>query len=110
MEVFMITLHSLLGIYPCLQSYNSWDYSELDPERFRREKIILQRRLLKSKVPLVDLGPLYSCHTPATIQLGQGRAWQARALVLAGSLSHSPKLATNMTEMLSLRNSRVSMT
>ncbi|XP_022280139.2 protein FAM227A isoform X11 [Canis lupus baileyi] len=37
------------GIYPCLQSYNSWDYSELDPERFRREKIILQRRLLKKR-------------------------------------------------------------
>uniref|UniRef100_A0A8C8WN40 Family with sequence similarity 227 member A n=1 Tax=Panthera leo TaxID=9689 RepID=A0A8C8WN40_PANLE len=36
------------GIYPCLQSYNSWDYSELDPERFRREELILQRkRLLK---------------------------------------------------------------
>ncbi|CAK7296404.1 Protein FAM227A [Vulpes lagopus] len=37
------------GIYPCLQSYNSWDYSELDPERFRREKIILQRKLLKKR-------------------------------------------------------------
>ncbi|XP_030874137.1 protein FAM227A, partial [Leptonychotes weddellii] len=37
------------GIYPCLQSYNSWDYSELDPERFRREKLILQRRLLKKR-------------------------------------------------------------
>ncbi|XP_044082448.1 protein FAM227A isoform X1 [Neovison vison] len=37
------------GIYPCLQSYNSWNYSELDPERFRREKLILQRRLLKKR-------------------------------------------------------------
>ncbi|KAF3814406.1 hypothetical protein GH733_017564 [Mirounga leonina] len=37
------------GIYPCLQSYNSWDYSELDPERFRREKLILQRRPLKKR-------------------------------------------------------------
>ncbi|XP_040346755.1 protein FAM227A isoform X4 [Herpailurus yagouaroundi] len=38
------------GIYPCLQSYNSWDYSELDPERFRREELILQRkRLLKRR-------------------------------------------------------------
>uniref|UniRef100_A0A8C9K969 Family with sequence similarity 227 member A n=1 Tax=Panthera tigris altaica TaxID=74533 RepID=A0A8C9K969_PANTA len=52
------------GIYPCLQSYNSWDYSELDPERFRREELILQRkRLLKSKVPLVDFSPLWPCHT-----------------------------------------------
>ncbi|XP_039102023.1 protein FAM227A [Hyaena hyaena] len=38
------------GIYPCLQSYNSWDYSELDPERSRREELILQRkRLLKRR-------------------------------------------------------------
>ncbi|XP_043418530.1 protein FAM227A [Prionailurus bengalensis] len=38
------------GIYPCLQSYNSWEYSELDPERFRREELILQRkRLLKRR-------------------------------------------------------------
>uniref|UniRef100_A0A8C8WN27 Family with sequence similarity 227 member A n=1 Tax=Panthera leo TaxID=9689 RepID=A0A8C8WN27_PANLE len=52
------------GIYPCLQSYNSWDYSELDPERFRREELILQRkRLLKSKVPLVDFSPQWPCHT-----------------------------------------------
>ncbi|XP_029811146.1 protein FAM227A isoform X2 [Suricata suricatta] len=38
------------GIYPCLQSYNSWDYSELDPERFQREELILQRkRMLKRR-------------------------------------------------------------
>ncbi|XP_008565124.1 PREDICTED: protein FAM227A [Galeopterus variegatus] len=34
------------GTYPCPQSYNSWDYSELDPERFRREELLLQRRKL----------------------------------------------------------------
>ncbi|XP_070455277.1 protein FAM227A isoform X1 [Equus przewalskii] len=34
------------GIYPCPQSYNSWDYSELDPERFRREELMLHRRTL----------------------------------------------------------------
>ena len=74
MEVFTIRLHSLLGIYPCLQSYNSWDYSELDPERFRREELILQRkRLLKSKVPLVDFSPLWPCHTqPYPVEAGQG--------------------------------------
>ncbi|KAI4586156.1 hypothetical protein MJG53_003943 [Ovis ammon polii x Ovis aries] len=27
-------------------SYNSWDYSKLDPERFRREELMLQRRRL----------------------------------------------------------------
>uniref|UniRef100_A0A8C5NWJ5 Family with sequence similarity 227, member A n=1 Tax=Jaculus jaculus TaxID=51337 RepID=A0A8C5NWJ5_JACJA len=32
------------GTYPCPQSYNSWDYSELDPERFRTEELILQRK------------------------------------------------------------------
>ncbi|XP_017172274.1 protein FAM227A isoform X11 [Mus musculus] len=36
------------GMYPCLQSYNNWDYSELDPERFRQEELMLQSsRLLK---------------------------------------------------------------
>ncbi|XP_073940988.1 protein FAM227A [Castor canadensis] len=34
----------IAGTYPCPQSYNSWDYSELDPERFRREELMLQRR------------------------------------------------------------------
>ncbi|XP_058424341.1 protein FAM227A isoform X2 [Diceros bicornis minor] len=34
------------GIYPCPESYNSWNYSELDPERFRREELLLQRRRL----------------------------------------------------------------
>ncbi|XP_007454170.1 PREDICTED: putative uncharacterized protein LOC388900 [Lipotes vexillifer] len=40
------------GIYPCPHSYNSWDYSKLDPERFRREELMLQRkRLLKGDTP-----------------------------------------------------------
>nr|XP_019590120.1 PREDICTED: protein FAM227A [Rhinolophus sinicus] len=34
------------GIYPCPQNYNSWDYSELDPERFRRQELMLQRKKL----------------------------------------------------------------
>ncbi|XP_072829627.1 protein FAM227A isoform X3 [Vicugna pacos] len=38
------------GIYPCPQGYNSWDYSNLDPERFRREELVWQRnRLLKGR-------------------------------------------------------------
>uniref|UniRef100_A0A8C0JNF8 Family with sequence similarity 227 member A n=1 Tax=Canis lupus dingo TaxID=286419 RepID=A0A8C0JNF8_CANLU len=42
-----LLLHEFKSHYEeaLLKSYNSWDYSELDPERFRREKIILQRRL-----------------------------------------------------------------
>ncbi|KAM6162609.1 protein FAM227A [Erethizon dorsatum] len=36
----------IAGTYPCPQSYTSWDYSELDPERFRREELMLQRRHL----------------------------------------------------------------
>ncbi|XP_023421106.1 protein FAM227A [Cavia porcellus] len=32
------------GMYPCLQSYHSWDYSVLDPERFRVEELISQKR------------------------------------------------------------------
>ncbi|XP_032122603.1 protein FAM227A isoform X4 [Sapajus apella] len=37
------------GTYPCPQSYDSWDYSELDPERFRREELMSQRRLRKGR-------------------------------------------------------------
>lgn len=85
----MILLHSLLGIYPCLQSYNSWDYSELDPERFRREELILQRkRLLKSKVPLVDLGP----RGPATSSLSSSWGRAGIEVLGPGSLSCSPHL------------------
>ncbi|XP_075863948.1 protein FAM227A [Microcebus murinus] len=32
------------GIYPRLQIYENWDYSELDPERFWREELLLQRK------------------------------------------------------------------
>ncbi|XP_071075166.1 protein FAM227A [Dasypus novemcinctus] len=34
------------GIYPCPQSYENWNYSELDPERSRREELMSQRRRL----------------------------------------------------------------
>uniref|UniRef100_A0A2K6RS28 Family with sequence similarity 227 member A n=1 Tax=Rhinopithecus roxellana TaxID=61622 RepID=A0A2K6RS28_RHIRO len=34
------------GTYPSPQSYDSWNYSELDPERFRREELMLHRRRL----------------------------------------------------------------
>uniref|UniRef100_A0A2K5PIW9 Family with sequence similarity 227 member A n=1 Tax=Cebus imitator TaxID=2715852 RepID=A0A2K5PIW9_CEBIM len=37
------------GTYPCPQSFDSWDYSELDPERFRREELMSQRRLRKGR-------------------------------------------------------------
>ncbi|XP_071465368.1 LOW QUALITY PROTEIN: protein FAM227A [Marmota flaviventris] len=36
----------MTGTYPRPQGYKSWDYSELDPERFRREELILQRKRL----------------------------------------------------------------
>uniref|UniRef100_A0A8C5XDP4 Family with sequence similarity 227 member A n=1 Tax=Microcebus murinus TaxID=30608 RepID=A0A8C5XDP4_MICMU len=42
--VSILTLDSLLGIYPRLQIYENWDYSELDPERFWREELLLQRK------------------------------------------------------------------
>uniref|UniRef100_A0A2K5DVS3 Family with sequence similarity 227 member A n=1 Tax=Aotus nancymaae TaxID=37293 RepID=A0A2K5DVS3_AOTNA len=35
------------GTYPCPQSYDSWDYSELDPEQFHREELMSQRRRLR---------------------------------------------------------------
>uniref|UniRef100_A0A8D2D2A2 Family with sequence similarity 227 member A n=1 Tax=Sciurus vulgaris TaxID=55149 RepID=A0A8D2D2A2_SCIVU len=36
----------MAGTYPRPHGYNSWDYSELDPERFRREELISQRKRL----------------------------------------------------------------
>uniref|UniRef100_A0A8D2KP49 Family with sequence similarity 227 member A n=1 Tax=Urocitellus parryii TaxID=9999 RepID=A0A8D2KP49_UROPR len=51
-----------------LKGYKSWDYSELDPERFRREELILQRkRLAKGKIPV--MGP---SATPSTIYGDRG--------------------------------------
>lgn len=67
-EVFIITLDSLVGTYPCPQSYSNWDYSKLDPERFRREELILQRkRQLKGKPPAGDFHPLCPLTHLATI-------------------------------------------
>ncbi|XP_012669584.1 protein FAM227A [Otolemur garnettii] len=43
----------IAGICPCLQSYNNWDYSELDPERFRTEELLLQRKKMMKKPTLV---------------------------------------------------------
>ncbi|MEJ1271510.1 family with sequence similarity 227 member A [Cricetulus griseus] len=37
------------GTYPCPQSYDSWDYSELDPERFRREEMLQSSRLIRDQ-------------------------------------------------------------
>ncbi|ELK10226.1 hypothetical protein PAL_GLEAN10002046 [Pteropus alecto] len=38
------------GIHPCPQSYNSWDYSKLDPERFRREKLCQRKTLINKRL------------------------------------------------------------
>lgn len=65
-EGFIMTLGSLLGICPCPQSYTSWDYSKLDPERFRRQELMLQRRLIKGEAAYGHLSPLPRPH-PATI-------------------------------------------
>ncbi|XP_045443372.1 protein FAM227A [Pipistrellus kuhlii] len=47
------------GISPSPLSYDSWDYSNLDPERFRRERLISRKtRQNKGEVPLMDFGPL----------------------------------------------------
>ena len=86
--VFMITVNSFLGIYPCPQSYNSWDYSKLDPERFRREELMLQRRL-KGKVPARAYHP--QCPLP------QAAPTQSRQLLCcAKSLQLCPTLCDPM--------------
>lgn len=56
-EVLILPLDSVLGIQPCPQSYNSWDYSKLDPERFRREKLCRRKTLINSKASLMASAP-----------------------------------------------------
>ncbi|XP_036723372.1 LOW QUALITY PROTEIN: protein FAM227A [Balaenoptera musculus] len=57
------------GIYPCPHSYNSWDYSKLDPERFRREELMLQRkRLLKGKKNSMDGSQIQNTSTEHNYQ------------------------------------------
>ncbi|XP_012880245.1 PREDICTED: protein FAM227A [Dipodomys ordii] len=34
----------ITGTYPRIQCYKDWDYSELDPERFRREELLNHRK------------------------------------------------------------------
>ncbi|XP_039733587.1 protein FAM227A isoform X3 [Pteropus medius] len=48
------------GIHPCPQSYNSWDYSKLDPERFRREKLCQRKTLINKREIPVRLSKSYS--------------------------------------------------
>ncbi|CAO2601698.1 Protein FAM227A [Lemmus lemmus] len=59
------------GTYPCPNSYDNWDYSELDPERFRREELMFQSsRLIRGKRPALALS-LLSLYSPVTVQLRQ---------------------------------------
>nr|KAF6494839.1 family with sequence similarity 227 member A [Rousettus aegyptiacus] len=50
------------GIQPCPQSYNSWDYSKLDPERFRREKLCRRKTLINKREMSFRLSKSYSFH------------------------------------------------
>ncbi|XP_051015949.1 protein FAM227A [Acomys russatus] len=63
------------GTYPCPQSYNNWDYSELDPERFRREEMMLQSsRLIRGKY-----FSLFTCKK-ASIQKAEQKSKRLRNL------------------------------
>ncbi|XP_021072909.1 protein FAM227A [Mus pahari] len=65
------------GMYPCPQSYNNWDYSELDPERFRQEELMLQRsRLLKARE-----FTLFTCKRSSIQQIEQKTNKKFRNLV-----------------------------
>ncbi|XP_049628430.1 protein FAM227A [Suncus etruscus] len=53
------------GLYPSPQSYNSWNYSKLDPERFRREELMNPvRHPVKDKVPGQDMRSFFSLGRP----------------------------------------------
>ncbi|XP_029062569.1 protein FAM227A [Monodon monoceros] len=71
------------GIYPCPHSYNSWDYSKLDPERFQREELMLQREsLLKGLawVPLLLLpqNPVYLSPVPSPLRYSSQKSPQSK--------------------------------
>ncbi|XP_054552018.1 protein FAM227A isoform X2 [Talpa occidentalis] len=62
------------GIYPRPQSYDKWNYSKLDPERFRREELIAQKRLIKGKeLSIFSFKRLFSQKSPwnGKVQLPQ---------------------------------------
>uniref|UniRef100_A0A8C6DVA1 Family with sequence similarity 227 member A n=1 Tax=Moschus moschiferus TaxID=68415 RepID=A0A8C6DVA1_MOSMO len=85
------------GIYPCPHSYNSWDYSKLDPERFRREELMSQRRrLLKGKVSARDYHPQCPLPHPS----GDMNSTNERASSAKKNLVDCPKEHTNQTLVL----------
>nr|XP_048310724.1 protein FAM227A isoform X1 [Myodes glareolus] len=57
------------GTYPCPKSYDNWDYSELDPERFRREELMLQSsRLIRGRE-----FSLFTCKKTTTQKVEQNK-------------------------------------
>lgn len=74
LAVFRITFAFPLGIYPSPLGYDTWDYSNLDPERFRREELISRRRRWRrGKVPLMDFRPLCPGHAQPPSSWGRER-------------------------------------
>lgn len=72
--VFVITFDFPLGIYPSPLGYDSWDYSNLDPERFWREGLMSRRRRRrKGEVPLMDFCPLCLGHAQPPSSWGRER-------------------------------------
>ncbi|XP_031205343.1 protein FAM227A isoform X2 [Mastomys coucha] len=72
------------GTYPCPQSYNNWDYSELDPERFRREELMLQSsRLLRTKE-----FSLFTCKKSSTQKIDQKKSKKYQNFVSLLKTSH----------------------
>uniref|UniRef100_A0A287BP21 Family with sequence similarity 227 member A n=1 Tax=Sus scrofa TaxID=9823 RepID=A0A287BP21_PIG len=81
------------GTYPCPQSYSNWDYSKLDPERFRREELILQRkRQLKGRAFFSLASRSYS----------SGKSIQSRKICCPQSLDIN---STNKRNFIANKNS-----
>uniref|UniRef100_A0A8C0VVJ7 Protein FAM227A n=1 Tax=Castor canadensis TaxID=51338 RepID=A0A8C0VVJ7_CASCN len=89
----------IAGTYPCPQSYNSWDYSELDPERFRREELMLQRRrMIKGREFSVFVCKRTFSHKP----LRSGKSHHLPQVMPVCLLLHAVNMATAFTFLFSL--------
>nr|XP_040133881.1 protein FAM227A isoform X2 [Ictidomys tridecemlineatus] len=82
----------MTGTYPRPQSYKSWDYSELDPERFRREELILQRKRLAK-------GRYFSFFTPKKTFQGR-RSYRPQSSIIPSANNRVSMARLNSGETL----------
>ncbi|XP_062932395.1 protein FAM227A isoform X2 [Cynocephalus volans] len=93
------------GTYPCPQSYNSWDYSELDPERFRREELLLQRRkLITGKISGKEFS-FFTCKRSSFQKPAQSRkSSHSRSSSINSTTERGSSAKQNLEENAQIRN------